>query len=80
VSKLASARDRKEKQRARSIEEQNRANIEVCERHGWTIADRYPHPGLSASRFATKDRPEYKRLLADVKAGKLGKAAGQAGP
>ena len=35
------------------------------------IADRYADPGLSASRFATKDRPEYKRLLADVEAGKL---------
>jgi DNA invertase Pin-like site-specific DNA recombinase len=71
VSRLASARDRKEIQRARSIEEQNKANREECERHGWTIADRYADPGLSASRFATKDRPEYKRLLADVNAGKL---------
>jgi hypothetical protein len=61
VSKLAGARDRKEIQKARSIEEQNKANLEECARHGWTIADRYPDPGLSVSRFATKDRPEYKR-------------------
>jgi site-specific DNA recombinase len=71
VSKLASARDRKEIQRARSIEEQNKANLGEVERHGWTVADRYTDPGLSASRFATKDRPEYKRLLADVQSGKL---------
>lgn len=68
---MASARDRREIQKARSIEEQNKANREECERHGWTVADRYPDPGLSASRFATKDRPEYRRLLADVNAGKL---------
>src|SRR5258705_8446188 len=71
VSKLASAKDRREVQRARSIEEQNKANREGSERHGWTIADRYADPGLSASRFATKDRPEYKPLLADVEAGRL---------
>ena len=71
MSKLASARDRKEIQKARSIEEQNKANREECERHGWTIADRYTDPGLSASRFATKDRPEYQRLMADVNTGKL---------
>lgn len=71
VSKLASARDRKEIARARSIEEQNKANLGEVERHGWTIADRYADPGLSASRFATKDRPEYKRLLTDVRAGRL---------
>jgi site-specific DNA recombinase len=71
VSKLASAKDRREIQRARSIEEQNKANREECERYGWQIADRYSDPGLSASRFATKDRPEYQRLMADVQAGKL---------
>jgi hypothetical protein len=60
VSKSASARDRKEIQKARSIEEQNKANLEQCEWNGWTIADRYPDPGLPALRFATKDRPEYK--------------------
>lgn len=71
VSKLTSARDRREIQRARSIEEQNKANSAECERHGWQITARYADPGLSASRFATKDRPDYRRLLADVEAGKL---------
>jgi len=71
VSKLASAQDDREVRRARSIEEQNKANSAECERQGWQITARYADPGLSASRFATKDRPEYKRLLADVEAGKL---------
>jgi site-specific DNA recombinase len=71
VSRLANAQDRKEIERARSIEEQNKANSAECERRGWRITARYADPGLSASRFATKDRPEYKRLLTDVEAGKL---------
>lgn len=71
VSKLASAQDRKEIQRARSIEEQNKANRKECERHAWEVTAHYADPGLSASRFATKDRPEYRRLLADINAGKL---------
>ncbi len=71
VSKLASAQDRKEIERARSIEEQNKANQDECDRNGWTITERYEDPGLSASRFATKARPEYRRLLADIRAGKL---------
>ena len=71
VSKLASAQDRKEIERARSIEEQNKANQDECDQNGWTITERYEDPGLSASRFATKARPEYRRLLADIRAGKL---------
>jgi site-specific DNA recombinase len=71
VSKLASAHDRKEIERARSIEEQNKANQAECDQNGWTITERYEDPGLSASRFATKARPEYRRLLADIRAGRL---------
>ena len=71
VSRLASARDRKEIERARSIEEQNKANRDECARQGWEITAHYKDPGLSASRFATRDRPEYRRLLADINTGKL---------
>ena len=71
MSKPVSARDRKELQRARSIEEQNKANREECERQGWTVSEHYKDPGLSASRFATKDRPEYRRLLSDIEARRL---------
>jgi site-specific DNA recombinase len=35
-------------------------------------ADTYADPDMSASRFATKkNRPEFERMVADVKAGKL---------
>jgi DNA invertase Pin-like site-specific DNA recombinase len=71
VSRLASARDRKEIERARSIEEQNKANRDECTRYGWEITAHYKDPGLSASRFATRERPEYRRLLADINVGKL---------
>jgi hypothetical protein len=71
VSKLATAQDHREIERVRSIEEQNKANQDECDQHGWTVTERYEDPGLSASRFATKARPEYRRLLADIRAGKL---------
>lgn len=71
VSKLATAQDHREIERARSINEQNKANQDECDQHGWTVTERYEDPGLSASRFATKARPEYRRLLADIQAGKL---------
>src|SRR5260370_15366645 len=71
VSRLASARDRKEIERARSIEEQNKANRDECTRYGWEITAHYKDPGLSASRLATRERPEYRRLLADINVGKL---------
>jgi site-specific DNA recombinase len=66
VSKLVGATDRKVNERARSIEEQNKANQDECDRYGWTITERYEDPGLSASRFATRDRPDYQRLVADI--------------
>jgi site-specific DNA recombinase len=37
----------------------------------WSVADVYIDNGLSASQFATKPRDEYKRLLDDIKAGRL---------
>jgi DNA invertase Pin-like site-specific DNA recombinase len=41
----------------------------LCEVQGWTIADVYPDDDRSASNG--KDRPEWKRLLDDIKAGKI---------
>ena len=45
--------------------------IEDCtaeaERRGWTIVDRYVDNNVSASK--TKPRPEYERMLDDVRAG-----------
>jgi site-specific DNA recombinase len=44
---------------------------QVAERLGWSVACVYIDNGLSASQFATKPRDDYKRLLDDIKAGRL---------
>jgi DNA invertase Pin-like site-specific DNA recombinase len=41
----------------------------LCEVQGWSIAEYYEDNNRSASNG--KDRPEWKRLLADIKAGKI---------
>src|SRR5690625_4025976 len=41
-----------------------------AQRRGWVIADRYIDNDVSASRGAP--RPEYQRMLTDVRAGRLG--------
>lgn len=41
-----------------------------AQRRGWTVSDRYIDNDVSASRGAP--RPEYERMLADVRAGRLG--------
>jgi DNA invertase Pin-like site-specific DNA recombinase len=41
----------------------------LCEVQGWTVAGVYPDDNRSASNG--KDRPEWKRLLADITAGKI---------
>jgi DNA invertase Pin-like site-specific DNA recombinase len=57
---------------SRSLRRQNKASLNAIERHEWTLADRYPDPGISASRFArVSERPEWSRLLADIRARKL---------
>ena len=53
---------------------QHEANLAACERYGW-IPVEYDDPRLSASRFAKRDggsnRQEWRRLLADLTAGKI---------
>jgi DNA invertase Pin-like site-specific DNA recombinase len=72
VSRVTTAAER---QRARSIEQQNVGNREACQRYEWGIADIYPDPGLSASRFAGAkggaNREQYRRMVADLAAGRL---------
>jgi site-specific DNA recombinase len=56
----------------RSTATQRRVFGEWAERSGVTLTDEYPDPDISASRFAVKkNRPEFERMRADVKAGKL---------
>jgi len=61
----------KDTDRSKSVEDQNRDNARAVDRFAWTVAGRYADPGLSASRFAKRNRPEWDRLLADVRAGRL---------
>lgn len=46
----------------RSVEEQERECRAECERRGWPVAAVLTDNDVSASRFATKTRPEYARL------------------
>ncbi len=56
---------------SRSVEQQNRAGSTAAQDQGWRVAGRYPDPGLSASRFARRGRPEWSRLVTDIEAGRL---------
>jgi DNA invertase Pin-like site-specific DNA recombinase len=59
--------------RARSVEEQHDDNIRAGEAHGFTInGESYSDPSLSASRYATKVRGDFARLLDDLRAGQFG--------
>jgi DNA invertase Pin-like site-specific DNA recombinase len=72
VSRFATAADR---ERARSIEQQNAENRADCAREAWAVTEVYQDPGLSASRFASAkggaNRGDYRRMEADVRAGRL---------
>jgi DNA invertase Pin-like site-specific DNA recombinase len=56
--------------RVRSVAEQQKVNREHCERNDWLEAAGYEDEG-SASRFATKSRPDWLRLQGDIEAGHL---------
>jgi DNA invertase Pin-like site-specific DNA recombinase len=53
-----------------NVARQDQANREAAEQAGWHITE-YDDPGLSASRFATRDRPGWSRLRADLAAGRI---------
>lgn len=55
----------------RSVGQQDVDNTAVCVDNGWTIGGRYVDNDRSASRFETKDRPDWERLVADLTARKL---------
>lgn len=58
-----------QRERERSVEQQRAENERTCARYGWALAPehRYADPGRSASRFATKAREEWQRVLAAIK-------------
>jgi len=57
--------------KSRSVQQQNEGNRAACEDNRWTVYDTYADPDRSASRFATKVRENWKRLLADLAAGRI---------
>jgi site-specific DNA recombinase len=60
-----------EKYIAKQTEDQKKVGLEWARRTGVIVADVYSDPDFSASIFATKERPEFKRLRGDIEAGKL---------
>src|SRR6266567_7515713 len=59
--------------RARSVEEQHDDNLKAAEAHGFSInGEAYSDVSLSASRYATKVRGDFGRLLADLGHGRFG--------
>lgn len=55
--------------RGRSVSEQESECRAVCERNGWDIVAVFSDNDRSASRYATKERPEYRRVIECVEAG-----------
>ncbi len=56
-------------ERGRSVSEQEAECRAVCDRNGWEVVAIFSDNDRSASRYATKERPEYKRLIQFVEAG-----------
>jgi DNA invertase Pin-like site-specific DNA recombinase len=54
------SQDRTEQRR--SVDEQETECREVCRVNGWTVVEVFSDNDRSASRYARKERPEYKRL------------------
>jgi site-specific DNA recombinase len=55
----------------RSVSEQEQAGRGDCEAHAWAVAGVYTDDARSASRFATKRRDDWQRLLGDLTADRL---------
>lgn len=58
--------------RARSVTEQHADNERTAEANGWTLGEPYADNDRSASRYATKVRGDFKRLLEDLEADRFG--------
>lgn len=56
--------------RGRSVTEQETECRAVCERNGWAVTAVYSDNDRSASRYATKERTQYRRLVRHVEAGR----------
>jgi DNA invertase Pin-like site-specific DNA recombinase len=68
----ADKEDKKQLDVERSTSTQRRVYTEWADRAGVELAAEYADPDISASRFAVKkNRPEFERMVSDVRAGKL---------
>ncbi len=56
-------------ERGRSVAEQEAECRTVCGRNGWDVVAVFSDNDRSASRYATKDRPEYRKLIKFVESG-----------
>src|SRR5450830_1306154 len=53
----------------RSVSEQDAENRTACTANSWTISATYEDNDVSASRFTTKKRADWTKLVADLDAG-----------
>lgn len=56
------------KKNQRSVRDQQAANRVACDRLAWPVIEMYEDDDRSASRFATRSRPDWERLLEDMDA------------
>lgn len=71
VEDVAVIYGRQSKDKRKSIDEQIDESRDAIDENGWRFGGIYSD-GSSASRFATKNRPDWDRLLADLSAGRFG--------
>jgi site-specific DNA recombinase len=58
--------------RARSVDEQHGDNERATDQQGWTLGAPYVDNSVSASRYATKARGDFAKLLDDLDRGRFG--------
>jgi site-specific DNA recombinase len=57
--------------RGKSVAEQEADSRTDCDKRGWQITAVYRDNNRSASKYATRDREQFTRLLADIRSGSL---------
>ena len=55
-----------------SIDEQADDNRRAADAHGWVLGAPYADPDRSASRYATRERDDFRRLVGDLESGTFG--------
>jgi|GEM_PF-743817 len=57
------------KEQGKSVIDQRRLNVAEVDSHGWRLAGSFMGNDRSASRHATKERPDFERLMDKIRAG-----------